>query len=177
MLSATHLSKSYGGRAAVFDVSLRLTPGRVLGLLGPNGAGKSTTVAMLCGLLPPERGDVAFDDGVSLTAGRVDAFKRRIGLVPQDLALYEELPARQNLTLFGALYGMHGAALGRRVDAALDLVGLRDRAKDRRVLGVQRRLAPGAPRLVAVLGLVHSTLACMSWSKDNARAVDFVYTL
>lgn len=143
MLSATHLSKSYGGRAAVSDVSLRLTPGRVLGLLGPNGAGKSTTVAMLCGLLPPERGDVAFDDGVSLTAGRVDAFKRRIGLVPQDLALYEELPARQNLTLFGALYGMHGAALGRRVDAALDLVGLRDRAKDRPSTfsgGMKRRL-------------------------------------
>ncbi|MCZ2136116.1 MAG: ABC transporter ATP-binding protein [Burkholderiales bacterium] len=143
MFSATHLSKSYGGREAVSDVSLRLTPGRVLGLLGPNGAGKSTTVAMLCGLLSPERGEVAFDDGVALTAGRIDAFKRRIGLVPQDLALYEELPARHNLRLFGALYGMHGAALDRRVDAALDLVGLRDRAKDRPSTfsgGMKRRL-------------------------------------
>ena len=143
MLSATELNKSYSGRAVVSDVSLRLEPGRVLGLLGPNGAGKSTTVSMLCGLLRPDRGDVVFDDGASPMNGRTDEFKRRIGLVPQDIALYEELPARQNLELFGALYGLTGADLGRRVDEALALVGLADRARDKPSTfsgGMKRRL-------------------------------------
>lgn len=143
MLSATELNKSYVGRAVVSGVSLRLEPGRVLGLLGPNGAGKSTTVSMLCGLLRPDRGDVAFDDGTSPMNGRADAFKRRIGLVPQDIALYEELPARQNLELFGALYGLSGADLARRSDEALELVGLADRARDKPSTfsgGMKRRL-------------------------------------
>ena len=143
MLSATELNKSYSGRAVVSDVSLRLEPGRVLGLLGPNGAGKSTTVSMLCGLLRPDRGDVVFDDGASPMNGRTDEFKRRIGLVPQDIALYEELPARQNLELFGALYGLTGADLGSRVDEALELVGLADRARDKPSTfsgGMKRRL-------------------------------------
>lgn len=143
MLSATELNKSYSGRAVVSDVSLRLEPGRVLGLLGPNGAGKSTTVSMLCGLLRPDRGDVVFDDGASPMNGRTDEFKRRIGLVPQDIALYEELPARQNLELFGALYGLTGANLGRRVGEALELVGLADRARDKPSTfsgGMKRRL-------------------------------------
>ena len=143
MLSATELNKSYVGRAVVSGVSLRLEPGRVLGLLGPNGAGKSTTVSMLCGLLRPDRGDVAFDDGTSPMNGRADAFKRRIGLVPQDIALYEELPARQNLELFGALYGLSGANLARRSDEALELVGLADRARDKPSTfsgGMKRRL-------------------------------------
>lgn len=143
MLSATELNKSYADRAVVSDVSLRLEPGRVLGLLGPNGAGKSTTVSMLCGLLRPDRGDVAFDDGTSPMNGRTDAFKRRIGLVPQDIALYEELPARQNLELFGALYGLSGAELARRSDEALELVGLTDRARDKPSTfsgGMKRRL-------------------------------------
>ena len=143
MLSATELNKSYSGRAVVSDVSLRLEPGRVLGLLGPNGAGKSTTVSMLCGLLRPDRGDVVFDDGASPMNGRTDEFKRRIGLVPQDIALYEELPARQNLELFGALYGLTGADLGSRVGEALELVGLADRARDKPSTfsgGMKRRL-------------------------------------
>ncbi|MFO1341903.1 ATP-binding cassette domain-containing protein [Casimicrobium huifangae] len=143
MLSATELNKSYSGRAVVSDVSLRLEPGRVLGLLGPNGAGKSTTVSMLCGLLRPDRGDVVFDDGASPMNGRTDEFKRRIGLVPQDIALYEELPARQNLELFGALYGLTGTDLARRVGEALELVGLADRARDKPSTfsgGMKRRL-------------------------------------
>ncbi len=143
MLSATQLNKSYAGRAVVSDVSLRLEPGRVLGLLGPNGAGKSTSVSMLCGLLRPDAGSVAFDDGASPSNGRADEFKRRIGLVPQDIALYEELPARQNLALFGALYGLTGATLARCVDESLELVGLADRAGDKPSTfsgGMKRRL-------------------------------------
>ena len=143
MLTANQLNKSYSGRAVVSDVSLRLEPCRVLGLLGPNGAGKSTSVSMLCGLLRPDAGSVAFDDGASPSNGRADEFKQRIGLVPQDIALYEELPARQNLELFGALYGLTGTDLRRRVGETLELVGLADRAGDKPSTfsgGMKRRL-------------------------------------
>ena len=123
-------------------MSLRLEPCRVLGLLGPNGAGKSTSVSMLCGLLRPDAGSVAFDDGASPSNSR-RRFKQRIGLVPQDIALYEELPARQNLELFGALYGLTGTDLRRRVGETLELVGLADRAGDKPSTfsgGMKRRL-------------------------------------
>ena len=104
MLEATGLRKSYGTRAAVVDVSLQVRAGEVLGLLGPNGAGKSTTVGMLCGLITPDAGSVTIA-GAGIAADP-DAFKRRIGLVPQDLALYEDYSALANLELFGALYGL-----------------------------------------------------------------------
>ncbi len=89
--------------------SFAVERGQLLGLLGPNGAGKTTTVSMIAGLLPPDRGDVLV--GGKRLAGDTDPVKRRIGLVPQDLALYEELTARDNLRFFGALYGLSGAAL------------------------------------------------------------------
>src|SRR5882762_5834218 len=111
MLQAISLRKSFGTLVAVDDVSLTLEKGRTLGLLGPNGAGKSTTVSMLCGLITPDRGEVRIE-GRKLS-GDTDPGKRRIGLVPQDLALYEELSARDNLQFFGALYGLTGAELGR----------------------------------------------------------------
>jgi len=104
LLRAESLKKSYGGRAAVIDVSLEVAAGEVLGLLGPNGAGKSTTIAMVCGLTPPDAGRVLV--GGTVLAQDEAACKRRIGLVPQDLALFEDLPARANVELFGALYGL-----------------------------------------------------------------------
>src|SRR6185295_6296561 len=128
LLEARDLHKSYGDRVAVDGISLSLSPGEIFGLLGPNGAGKTTTVSMLSGLLSPDRGEVLVD-GQPL-AGDADPAKRRIGLVPQDLALYEELPALDNLKFFGALYGMSGAALGRAIGEALEFVGLADRGKD-----------------------------------------------
>ena len=88
MLQATELWKSYAGRPAVAGISLTAARGEILGLLGPNGAGKSTTVAMLCGLLRPDRGAVTLD-GVPV-GDDGSAVKRRIGLVPQDLALYDD---------------------------------------------------------------------------------------
>ena len=103
MLTAQSLNKSYAARQVVADVSLHLEPGKILGLLGPNGAGKSTTVSMVCALVAPDSGRVAFDDGVSSDGRDSNAYKRRIGLVPQDIALYEDLPAGRNLELFGAL--------------------------------------------------------------------------
>ncbi|HEY1131564.1 MAG TPA: ABC transporter ATP-binding protein [Roseateles sp.] len=142
VLVARGLRKAYGNRMAVHDVSLGLRPGEVLGLLGPNGAGKSTTVGMICGLTVPDAGCVTLSGGVSLASDEA-GYKRRIGLVPQDVALYEDLPARMNLELFGALYGMPPELLKRRTDEVLAMVGLTDRAGDRPATfsgGMKRRL-------------------------------------
>lgn len=145
VLVARGLRKAYGDRVAVHEVGFTLRPGEVLGLLGPNGAGKSTTVGMICGLTVPDAGSVTLSGGVGLAA-RGDApaaYKRRIGLVPQDTALYEELPARMNLELFGALYGLPPDVIRRRADEVLALVGLSDRAQDRPATfsgGMKRRL-------------------------------------
>jgi ABC-2 type transport system ATP-binding protein len=141
LLSVSGLTKSYGRRRAVDAVSFQLQAGQTLGLIGPNGAGKSTTVAMLCGLLRPDSGTVQLD-GITMDAGAAQA-KRRIGLVPQDLALIENLSARENLRLFGALYGMRGAALAARSAEVLALVGLQERAGDKPATfsgGMKRRL-------------------------------------
>src|SRR6478672_7681824 len=108
LLSVHNLVKTYGTRRAVDGVSFRVLAGQTVGLLGPNGAGKSTTVGLLCGLLEPDAGEVLLD-GLPVAAGAAKA-KRKIGLVPQDLALYDDLPAHENLKLFGALYGLKGAA-------------------------------------------------------------------
>jgi ABC-2 type transport system ATP-binding protein len=129
MLQARGLRKSFGELRAVAGVSLDLAQGHVLGLLGPNGAGKTTTVSMLAGLIRPDAGDVLVDG--HRMAGDADTTKRRLGLVPQELALYEELSARANLRFFGGLYGLTGPGLDRAVLSALELVGLADRARDR----------------------------------------------
>jgi ABC-2 type transport system ATP-binding protein len=128
MLDVTRLRKSFGSLTAVDEVSFSLEGGQLLGLLGPNGAGKTTTVSMIAGLVTPDGGEVLVG-GKRLT-GDTDPAKRRIGLVPQDLALYEELSARDNLKFFGALYGLSGAALEKSISQALELVGLADRARD-----------------------------------------------
>ena len=129
MLDIRHLRKSFGSTVAVDDVSFTITRGQLVGLLGPNGAGKTTTVSMIASLLTPEKGEVLVD-GAAMS-GDTDPKKRRIGLVPQDLALYEELSARANLRFFGALYGLAGAALDKAITAAVELVGLADRVTDR----------------------------------------------
>ena len=141
MLQIQHLRKSFGSLVAVDDVSFTVERGRIVGLLGPNGAGKTTTVSIIAGLVTPDRGDVLVD-GVRL-GGDTDPKKRKIGLVPQDLALYDEMSARANLRFFGALYSLAGAALDRAIAAALELVGLADRAGDRVSTysgGMKRRL-------------------------------------
>ncbi len=141
MLHVRNLRKTFGSLVAVDDVTFVVEPGQLVGLLGPNGAGKTTTVSMIAGLITTDRGDVLIA-GQRL-AGDTDPSKRRIGLVPQDLALYEELTARANLRFFGALYNLTGAALDRAIAAALDLVGLADRTGDRVKTfsgGMKRRL-------------------------------------
>jgi ABC-2 type transport system ATP-binding protein len=141
MLNVENLQKRYGGRQVVDGVSFSAAPGEVIGLLGPNGAGKTTTVSIICGLVKPGEGRVTI--GGKEIEGDASDVKRRLGLVPQDLALYEDLSARGNLELFGALYGVSGTLLKSRCDAALDLVGLSDRAKDKPSTfsgGMKRRL-------------------------------------
>jgi linearmycin/streptolysin S transport system ATP-binding protein len=127
-LVADRLQKKFGAITAVADVSFTATPGKILGLLGPNGAGKSTTIGMIAGLTTPDSGSVKID-GATLGTG-ADPSKRHIGLVTQEIALVEELPARLNLEFFGGLYGLSGKALARRISAVLDLTSLSDRAGD-----------------------------------------------
>ena len=141
LLDVEGLGKSFGPLVAVSDVSFAVAPGQLVGLLGPHGAGKTTTVSMIAGLVTPDRGEVRI--GGRPLAGDTDPLKRRIGLVPQDLALYDELTARDNLRFFGALYRLRGGALNAAVAATLALVGLADRARDRVKTfsgGMKRRL-------------------------------------
>src|SRR5450432_228250 len=119
MLEVKNLRKTYGELVAVDDVSFMLEKGQMLGLLGPNGAGKTTTVSMIAGLVTPNRGDVII--GGKRLGGDTDPVKRRIGLVPQDLALYDELCPTDNLRFFGALYGLSGAALAKAIAEVLEL--------------------------------------------------------
>jgi ABC-2 type transport system ATP-binding protein len=141
MLDIKHLKKSFGSLTAVDDVSFSLAGGQLIGLLGPNGAGKTTTVSMIAGLLTPDSGEVLI--GGQPLSGDTDPAKRRIGLVPQDLALYDELTARDNLRFFGALYNLTGRALDAAIGNAMALVELSDRVKDRVKTfsgGMKRRL-------------------------------------
>jgi linearmycin/streptolysin S transport system ATP-binding protein len=128
VLAIQHLRKTFGALTAVDDVSLTVERGQLVGLLGPNGAGKTTTVSMIAGLIAPDRGEVLID-GARL-AGDTDPKKARIGFVPQELALYDELSARANLQFFGAMYSLSGKALAMAILSALTLVGLADRERD-----------------------------------------------
>jgi ABC-2 type transport system ATP-binding protein len=149
MLELAGLGKDYGDRTAVRALDLVVERGEILGLLGPNGAGKTTTISMVCGVVTPTRGRVVVS-GTEL-AKQPRLAKAKLGYVPQDLALYEELSATQNLAYFAALYGIRGALAAERVTWALGVVGLGDRANE--VVktysgGMQRRLNIAA-------GLVH----------------------
>lgn len=138
MLKATGLLKRFGDQVAVDGVDLSIPKGSCFGLVGPNGAGKTTTISMLVGVLKPDGGTVEMD-GVAANAN----FKTKIGFVPQELALYDELTAEENLRFFGLLYSLKGDALTARIEAALDLANLKDRAKDKVSAysgGMKRRL-------------------------------------
>jgi ABC-2 type transport system ATP-binding protein len=128
MLSVEELTKNYGDFTAVDRISFRAEPGKVFGLLGPNGAGKSTTINCVSGLLTPTSGHIAVAGHDIASDGK--AARQALGVVPQDLAIYEDLPARENLAYWGKAYGLRGKALDARVAAVLDYIGLADRAKD-----------------------------------------------
>jgi ABC-2 type transport system ATP-binding protein len=141
MLEVKNISKSYGKLVAVSGVSFRADRGETIGLLGPNGAGKTTTVSIIAGLLSPDSGEVLIEG--KQVKSDTDPVKLKIGLVPQDMALYDQLSARDNLTFFAALYSISGAKAKQSIKDALDLVALSDRADDKVKTfsgGMKRRL-------------------------------------
>ena len=122
------LRKRFGDIEALAGVSFHVAAGEIYGLLGPNGAGKSTTINILCGLIRPDGGEARLS-GIDVVQRPVDA-RRVLGVVPQEVALYSDLSARDNLAFFGKLYGLRGAALSRRIHTVLEQVDLADRAKE-----------------------------------------------
>lgn len=141
LVAFREIVKKYDTTLTVNHLTFNIAEGEVFGLLGPNGAGKSTTIHMLAGLLEPSGGDILVD-GYSIRKQPLEV-KKRIGLVPQELAIYESLTARENVTFFAKLYGLRGRLLRDRVDEALQFVGLLDRAKDKPLTfsgGMKRRL-------------------------------------
>jgi ABC-2 type transport system ATP-binding protein len=129
ILKADNLVKTFDKVKAVRGITFDIKRGEIFSLLGPNGAGKTTTISMLSCLLAPTEGD-AWVDGHSVRKAP-NAVKRGIGVVPQDIALYPDLSARENLVFWGRMYGMGGAPLKQRIDEVLDIVGLSDRAKEK----------------------------------------------
>ena len=155
MFQVQHLTKRFGELRAVDGISFEVRRGELYGLLGPNGAGKTTTMSMLSGLLAPDEGRILFD-GVDLAAKPLEV-KARLGVVPQEPALYASLSARENLKFWGGLYGLTGAALDKAVDRVLEETGLAGRAKEpvkNFSGGMKRRLNLG-------IGLVHRPQAVL----------------
>ena len=147
-IEVENLKKSFGDFQAVQGASFHANSGEVLSLLGPNGAGKSTTISMLSGLLAPTSGDACIM-GHSVIR-EPEAAKRSLGVVPQDIALYPDLSARENLVFWGKMYGLRGAELKSRVDEVLEVIGLTDRQKDhvgKFSGGMKRRVNIGAALL------------------------------
>ena len=128
-IEVKNLHKAFGVLKAVEGVSFDVEKGEIFSLLGPNGAGKTTTISMLSCLLRPDEGD-ALVMGHSIKNDQMGV-KSTLGVVPQDIALYEDLSARENLIFWGRMYGLRGAVLKTRVDEVLEVIGLTDRAKDR----------------------------------------------
>ena len=143
------LRKRFDELLAVDGVGFEIAPGESYGLLGPNGAGKTTTISMICGLLASDEGTVQVA-GQEMTTRSVAA-KAQLGYVPQELAIYPDMTARENLRFFARLYSLRGRAATARIDAVLELIGLTERADDlvkEYSGGMQRRLNVG-------LGLLH----------------------
>lgn len=149
VLEVQDLVRRFGDLTAVAGISFHIAPGETYGLLGPNGAGKTTAISMIAGLIAADAGSVTVL-GERMRPDAVEP-KRHLGLVPQDLAIYPDLSARENLTFFGKLQGIRGGELKTRVGEVLELIGLADRAKEPTKKfsgGMKRRLNIG-------IGLLH----------------------
>jgi linearmycin/streptolysin S transport system ATP-binding protein len=127
VLEVSDLSKRYGDREAVRSLSFHVSPGEIFGLLGPNGAGKTTTIGMIAGVVPPGDGTIRVS-GEDTARGRRSL--RKLGLVPQSVALYPALTAKENLAFFGRIYGLSRTVLAPRIDALLELAGLAGRCDE-----------------------------------------------
>ena len=141
------LKKTFGDLTAVDGISITVEPGEIHGILGPNGAGKSTTIGCITGLLPYDSGSVTYEDAHS-----IGKWKRNIGYIPQDLAIYPDLSAEENVRFFCSLYGFKGSELKKKTEEALDFVGLLEvkRKKASEFSGGMKR------RLNMACGIVHS---------------------
>ncbi len=149
ILEAQNLVKNYDSFTAVKGISFDIKEGEIFSLLGPNGAGKTTTISMLSTLYTPTSGDATIG-GHSITKEPM-AVKGVIGVVPQEIALYEDLTAKENLVFWGQMYGLSGKSLNSRVDEVLEQIGLTDKAKNRVKTysgGMKRRVNIG-------VGLLH----------------------
>lgn len=176
------------GVVAVDDVSFDIQEGEIFSLLGPNGAGKTTTISILSCLLKPDSGDARVG-GYSVSTQSV-RIRELIGVVPQDIALYDDLSGRENLLFWGRMYGLSGTTLHRRIDEVLELIGLQDRQKDRVDKysgGMKRRVNIGAallhePRLLYLdeptVGIdPQSRRSILEGVKDlNKQGVTILYT-
>ena len=149
MIEVTDLRKVFGELAAVDGITFTAEPGAIFGLLGPNGAGKTTTIGCICGLLKPTSGRVHVLGHDVVTDGA--RAKSGLGVVPQEVAIYEEVSATENLRYWGGAYGLTGAGLKTRTAEVLELAGLQDRAKEpvKRFSGGMKR------RLNFACGIVH----------------------
>ena len=141
LISLSNIRHAYGTQIVLDGASVTIEPGEIFGLLGPNGAGKTTTLSCVSGLLVPSAGRVRVSGHDVVREG--PAARRSLGVVPQEIALYEELSATENLEYWGRVQGLRRPELGRRITATLELAGLLDRAKEpvkRMSGGMQRRL-------------------------------------
>lgn len=148
MLKVENLYKEFGNVKAVEGISFEVKKGQVFGLLGPNGAGKSTTISIISTLLNPTSGDVLFEGKSTLKDPKL--IRQRLGVVPQDIALYPTLTGYENLSFWGNIYGLKGAELKKRVEEISDIIGLNGRLKDKVEKysgGMKRRLNIGAALL------------------------------
>jgi ABC-2 type transport system ATP-binding protein len=150
MIRVEDLEKCYGSLRAVDGISLEVPEGELFGFLGPNGAGKTTTLSMISGLLKPDRGQVSIAE-IDVWSSPKQA-KKILGLVPQDLALYEELSARENLMFWGSLFDLPRPKLKANIDLWLERVGLQDRARE----AVSKFSGGMKRRLNLAIGLVHN---------------------
>ena len=148
MLKVENLYKNYGNIRAVDGISFEVKRGEVFGLLGPNGAGKSTTISIISTLIPPTKGEIIFE-GESIFKNPKN-IRQKLGVVPQDIALYPTLSGYENLRFWGNLYGLKGQELKQRINETADIIGLHERLKDKVEKysgGMKRRLNIGAALL------------------------------
>ena len=188
ILCVEDVYKSYGSNQAVRGISFALQKGEVLGLLGPNGAGKTTTISMLTGLVIPDRGRIEIE-GLDLQR-QTNRAKMKLGRVPQELALYPTLTARDNLLFFGQIYGLRGRGLKTQVEDSLEMVGLRERANEQVAHfsgGMKRRIniAAGLLHQPEILFLDEPTVGVDPQSRNaifesieklNAAGMSIIYT-
>lgn len=149
MIEVKELRKSFGDVNALRGISFEVGEGEIYGFLGPNGAGKTTAISIISGLLEPDSGAVTLAGKDIRTSGR--AVRRILGVVPQEIALYDELTGRENLHFWGGLYGLSGKKLKAAAEEVLDLVGLTERADDR----VQEYSGGMKRRINLCAGLIH----------------------